>query len=162
MVGSCYVYILRFNIATVTGCRIMYLPRIMATIGLFSTASQFMAIRNVARQGPAHALPPESQQASATIHVGQEAISEAEQATEASNLTAWCGTSKVIWDELQIGRHEDSMDIIRTRFPRWGVLNRTFVWHAVTAWKVIVWHRHRVLLDFKRKIERKYMKESWS
>jgi hypothetical protein len=89
MVGSCYVYILRFNIATVTGCRIMYLPRIMATIGLFSTASQFMAIRNVARQGPAHALPPESQQASATIHVGQEAISEAEQATEASNLTAF-------------------------------------------------------------------------
>jgi hypothetical protein len=56
-----------------------------------------MAIRNVARQGPAHALPPESQQASATIHVGQEAISEAEQATEASNLTAFA--LSVCWKE---------------------------------------------------------------
>ena len=99
-----------------------------------------MVIRNAARQDPAHALPPESQQSSATIHVGQEAISLAEQATEASNLTAHSGAgdvifkamipnrlnyqvmseerAKVIWDELQIGRREDSMDIIRTRLPR--------------------------------------------
>ena len=78
----------------------MYLPRIMATIGLFSTASQFMVIRNAARQDPAHALPPESQQSSATIHVGQEAISLAEQATGASNLTAHSGAGDVIFKAM--------------------------------------------------------------
>jgi hypothetical protein len=40
-----------------------------------------MIIKNVARQGPAHVLLPESHQASAAIRLGQEAISEAEQAT---------------------------------------------------------------------------------
>ena len=40
----CCVYIIRFNIATATGCRIMQLPRIMARIGLFSNVSRFMII----------------------------------------------------------------------------------------------------------------------
>ena len=58
-----------------------------------------MAIRNAARQDPAHALPPESQQSSATI-LGQEAISQAEQATEASNLTAHSGAGDVIFKAM--------------------------------------------------------------
>jgi len=40
----CCVYIIRFNIATARGCRIMYLPRIMARIGLFSNVGRFMII----------------------------------------------------------------------------------------------------------------------
>jgi hypothetical protein len=45
----------------------MYLPRIMACIGLFSNVSHFMINKNLARPAPARALPSESLQASDAI-----------------------------------------------------------------------------------------------
>ena len=41
----CCVYIMCFNIATARGCRIMYLPRIIARFGLFSNVGRFMIIQ---------------------------------------------------------------------------------------------------------------------